>query len=425
MTNLVTPPLLVQGSSHLINPIQMSRSILKFAALLVLVPMAVQAQSPRALPKPDAEFEEPFTTVSSLRELRNGRVMVADARDKLLQLVDLTSGTASKIGREGSGPGEFTLPMRLVGAPGDTTILFDPGNQRYLVIGPDAKPVTTFRLDAPARPGNGPVTLSFSPPRGSDARGRIYFEGPGVSPGPDGRPITADSAPIIRYDRATSKRDTVAWVRLAKANTQVSGSQDNVRMIVGAANPFAPRDEWTVFGDGRVAVVRHHDYHVDWYSADGRKSSSAPNPFSVIRVTEADKKEATEARDRARRGGGMMVVTTTDGGPGGARTQVGTGGGANAPAAPPITDWPATKPPFQGGMNTVLARPNGELWVRRTRAAGLGQEALYDVLNAQGKVTHSVVFPKGVNWVGFGNGTIYTTRADSDDLLYLQRHRGI
>lgn len=404
----------------------MSRIAVGGAVLVMLAPVMVAAQSPRPLPKADASFEEPFTTVSSLRELRNGRLVVADARDKLLQLVDLTAGTATKIGREGSGPGEFNLPMRLVGAPGDTTILFDPGNQRYLVISPEGKPVTTFRMDAAPQPGNGPVTISFSPPRGSDSRGRLYYEAPGFAPGPDGRPVSADSSPIIRYDRATAKRDTVAWVRLQKQNTQVTGSQQNVRMVVGAANPFAPRDEWTVFPDGRVAVVRYHDYHVDWYGPDGRKSSSAPNAFPVIRVTEADKKEAQEARDRARRGGGAFTVTTTNDGAGGARTQVGTGGGgANAPAMPPITDWPATKPPFQAGANNVLARPNGELWVRRTRAAGLGQEALYDVLNAQGKVTHSVVFPKGVNFMGFGNGTIYTTRADEDDLLYLQRHRGI
>ena len=48
---------------------------------------------------------------------------------------------------------------------------------------------------------------------------------------------------------------------------------------------------------------------------------------------------------------------------------------------------------------------------------------LYDVFNARGTLSHQVRVPEGWNVVGMGRGTVYTTKADEDDLLYLQRHR--
>src|SRR5688572_12246498 len=84
------------------------------AASLLLVPLAATAQQPRTLPAPDATFEEPFSLVNlgALRELRDGRVLVADMKDKIVQMIDLRNGNAVSVGREGSGPGEFALPMR-------------------------------------------------------------------------------------------------------------------------------------------------------------------------------------------------------------------------------------------------------------------------------------------------------------------------
>lgn len=69
----------------------------------------------------------------------------------------------------------------------------------------------------------------------------------------------------------------------------------------------------------------------------------------------------------------------------------------------------------------MIARPNGELWVRRTENAQ-ARGTLYDVINAQGTVAFQVRLEDGVTLVGFGNNTIYTTRKDEDDLVYLRRH---
>ena len=86
-------------------------------------------------------------------------------------------------------------------------MIFDPLNQRYLTVHPDGKPGASFRVgDEPAGPprplpgqrppGAAPMVriggLGFGMPRAADARGRLYFEGSGLSMGPNG-PVTADN----------------------------------------------------------------------------------------------------------------------------------------------------------------------------------------------------------------------------------------
>ena len=408
----------------------MSSLIRRSLVILAAVPaVAASQQAPRTLPAPDATFEEPFSRVGGLRELSNGRVIVADPRDKLISLVDLAAGTATPIGREGSGPGEFGLPLRVLLAPGDTTLVYDIGNQRYMTIGLDGKPGRDFRIEEvqppsgdAARQGGPQIRLGggFSPPRTSDARGRLYWETQAFTPGPNG-PVSADSVAIIRHDRVTKKSDTLAYVRIPKNAPQISGSGGNMNVRISSPNPLLPRDEWAVFPDGKVAIVRAPEYRVDWVMPDLSVVIGRPIPFTPIRMTAADRAEEEALRNMARQNGIMMTMTAGSGPP---QRSVQMGPGANAPPLEPLTDWPAVKPPFRSGQASVWARPNGELWVQRTEPAG-AKGALFDVLNARGVVTHQVRFPARVTLVGFGNGAVYTTKADEDDLLYLQRHRGL
>lgn len=391
----------------------------------VASPLAAQG-TPRTLPAPNATFEEPFSSVGvgTVRELSDGRLIVADARDKVVQRIDLRTGQAVAIGREGSGPAEFGMPLRVFGAPADTTLLFDPLNTRYLVIGPDAKPINTFRTEAetPARgtgPGGGRVMIGGGlMARATDARGRLYAEGSSLSIDADGRPKSADSAAIVRYDRGTRRVDTLAFVKLPPTNIQMSGGANNQRIMIGGSNPLTPRDEWTVFPDGRVAIVRAVDYHVDWVMPDGSKRSSAPVRYTPIRMTAAEIRHEEGLRSAAR-AGQMSIMMTQDNS--GSRRTAQMGPPAGAPPLEPLTDWPEVKPPFRAGSASVLARPNGELWVRRTEGAS-AKGTLYDVFNAAGAVAYQVRIQDGWALVGFGNGTVYTTKKDEDDLVYLQRH---
>lgn len=405
--------------------------VVPLALLAVALPLGAQ-QAPRTLPAPQAEYEEPFSQIGGIRELRDGRVIVADPRDKVVSVIDFRSGSSSSIGREGSGPQEFGLPMRLYTAPGDTTLLFDPLNSRYLIIGPDAKPINTFRLEdeAPRRPQTPPpgqerpqsrlqATIGgfgFSP-RASDARGRLYGEGSPISPGPDG-PIVADSVPLIRMDRATRRMDTLTYIVLPKSNTQVSGGGGNQRVMIGGANPLSPRDEWAVFPDGRVAVARAKTYQIEFIAPDGTKRSGPRIAYTPVRMNAAEIRYEEGLRNAAR-ANQMSIMMSNNNGQITRSAQMGPG--ANAPPLEPLTDWPDVKPPFRAGQASVWARPNGELWVRRTENAQ-ARGTLYDVINAQGTVAFQVRLEDGVTLAGFGANTIYTTRKDEDDLVYLRRH---
>ncbi|HEX5004077.1 MAG TPA: hypothetical protein VFV65_02110, partial [Gemmatimonadales bacterium] len=91
----------------------------------VLGAATLAAQQPKVpvqtLTNPEAAYDEPFTQLVGVRELRNGDVIVADMRDRSLLKVDLKTGTAAKLSREGSGPTEFLFPTAIYPFPGDST----------------------------------------------------------------------------------------------------------------------------------------------------------------------------------------------------------------------------------------------------------------------------------------------------------------
>lgn len=366
-----------------------------------LLPLALSAQQPLSLGKPDAEFKEPFTQIGTLRELRDGRVLVVDPRDKVVLLVDFRTGTASRVGRNGAGPGEYALPARIIALPADTSAIYDPSNARYLLITPSGAPGEVFRLHESVRTslgGRGSV------PRSTDARGRIFFEGSPFTTGPGGEMASADSTPLMRYDRLTGKLDTLAWVQLAKGYARVAALPNGGVSISVGMVAFPSRDDWAPMPDGGVAVARVRDYHVDRVSPSSARTSGSPVEVSPIPVTESEK-EAWRAERRALAG---PQATRNGGVP---RGPVGP---------PPQAEFPAVMPPFV--YWSTYARPNGELWVLRSHKAS-DEVPVYDVFNSSGAMVGRVALPAKSRLAGLGNGTVYVVRKDDDDLEYLQRYR--
>lgn len=379
---------------------------LVFASLLCAG--SLPAQAVRPLPRADAEFTEPFTSLGGIRELKDGRVLTIDRRDKVVQIVDFKAKTVKQVGREGSGPKEYALPLALLALPGDTSLVFDPLNSRSLLILPNGEP-GDFVSNAPAGRGpGGGMMISATPPRFADARGRIYTAGGAFRMGPDG-PVSADSLAIVRLDRKTSKTDTVGYVRAPKNNVQTSGSNGQMSFRVGTAAPFTPRDDWFVLPDGRVGIVRSPEYRIDW--ADSKTPGTAI-PYEKIKVTEAHKKQW---RDGRRNQTGIAITMNN-----GQRSATSV---PAASAVPEPSEWPDVLPPILAETGeTVFTAPNGQVWISRARE-GNDRTPNYDVLDAAGKVAFRVELPERTRLIGFGTGTVYTIRADEDDLQYLQRHR--
>lgn len=420
--------------------------------LPVLATVATAQQVPtRTLATPDAKYAEPFSNLMAMREMRDGRVIAADPTDKTLQAIDLRAGRATPIGREGAGPTEWGMPIRVFPYPGDSTIVHDLMNARYLIVGPDGRAVRTFspvadaalagRGDVVARGGaaggdargdarggaggaagrGGPgfaiggAGISM-PARASDGRGGLYSTAPAFVAGPGGM-VSADSAPVTRLDVRTGKQDTLAYVNLAKNSASMtqrgSGDNQNVTVRMGSQAPFPAADDWVVLSDGSIAIVRTANYRVEIVQPNGRRVTGPAVPYTPVRVTEAEKEAWREARRSQR-----PIVATVDAGRGGGGANRQVSVGAPAQVQEP-SEWPETLPPFVG--NATWAAPNGEIWVVRT-APARDRNPSADVFNAQGQRIARVVMPPRTRIAGFGARHVYLVRMDEDDLQHLERY---
>ena len=368
---------------------------------------ATAAQAAASLTKPDAKYPEPLTRISGVRELSGNKVLVSDMVDKLVLLIDLGSGTATKVGRQGQGPGEFGLPGALLSIPKGETLLLDLVGRRFLVIGADGKPGGTVNMPSSGAPGLG----SMGPDTKSDNLGRIYFAGPGFNFNGGTAP---DSVPIQRWDRTGPKFDTVAWVSVPKADVTSSGGSGGYQRFsvrIGGSKIFTAEEQWAVSGDGRIVRVRPNPYQVTWYDGPSKATPGPVVPYTPLKVTEADKQQFIEQQKRQK----PMMVTI--GGPG--------GGGGRAPNfTQPPPEFADTKPPFTGGFGggSVFATPEGEVWVARTRSAS-EKTPVYDVFDRSGKLVRKVSLNPDSRIIGFGAGTVYVVRTDEDDLQYLEKYR--
>ncbi len=388
-------------------------------ALAVVLPATAVAQVPvRTLAAPDARSAESFTAVTGFRELRDGRVLVSDARDQRLVALDLRSGAVTSVGRVGAGPAEWGRVSRLHAMAGDSTLMSDPTNDRFLLILPDGKPGPTFRIDDTSPAAYGTLV-------GLDARGRMILERERPTVG-DPRAGSTGIVDILRYDRATTRVDTLA--RLAIPKGEFSGVRTRPGgMLESFTNlPLAPRDVSAVSAvarGGRLAIVRADGYRVEWIAADGARVTGARAAASGIRVTTAEKQAYVDAQLRP----GAIITRVQDadrlaGAAAGAGSNRPPGGAIAIPRGTidPNMTWPEIKPPFVAGA--ALVAPDGRLWVLRTRAHD-DPIPSFDVFNEAGVVVERVRIPARTRLIGFGRTAVYLARTDDDDLVTVERYR--
>ena len=352
----------------------------------------------------EAVWAEAFAVVSTVRELPDGRVLVADPLGQVVVSLDMEAGVADTIGGVGEGPAEYRQPDAVWPLPGDRTLLVDLGNGRLTVLSPELEfGVTRPYAIADAAAGSMVVVI----PQGVDAAGRLYFRGlPGLGE-------MTDSAKIVRIDPETDHMLTVGMFKQPDVVREESGGATNQNVRVTPI-PLSPADAWGVAQDGRVVVARAGDYHVDWIKADGSITSGPPVPYTPVRIGQGEKEEWRDGQSET--GGGMEISASISNGD--MRITAARSGAIDDDNALNAYPWPEVKPAFYG--RPVPVDRMGRAWVRRHREAGAAPQ--YDVFDGQGALVMSVALPMGRRVVGFGESALYVVRMDEFGLQYLERY---
>ncbi len=378
--------------------------------------VGAEAQVPeRNLTAPDARFPEAFGMVGGLRELRDGRILVADPLGQALMVINLQAGTADTIGRVGAGPGEYKQPDAVFALPGDSTLLVDLGNGRLTVLAPDLSfgETTPIAQGQPQAGGGGAMAgMNVVLPRGVDEQGRVYFQALGMGMRPGGQ--LPDSAAIMRWDRATGAFEQLGQVKLQERRIETSGGRGNM-MARLRQTPLSPQDGWGVGWNGRVAAVRSDGYYLEWIEPDGRRVRGDDVSYRPVRIRQAEKERWVEGRASS----GLMIRAEI--GNGGTRSMSFGRGGGGGGGDPSVEDyeWPDAMPAFVAGG--VRVTPEGDAWVRRSVRAG--SDAVFDVFGADGQLKERITLPADSRIAGFGPEHVYVVRNDEFDLQWLARYR--
>lgn len=343
-----------------------------WVSLVMLAQLSNPAVAKQVVPERTLEiadtFSEPFSRIRGVRELTDGKLLVADQTEVAVYLVDFTTGRRTHVGREGGGPNEYGMPTGLSWFPGDSSLLYDVQNSRIAVLTPDGNVASTF----PNRQFG-----FFMGGMSADTNGSVYF---------DSR-VGSEPRPVLRWHRPTNSLDTLTQLAPAE-RFQVDGRQWTVPWSVG--------DAWAVDRAGRLFVVRRDPYRVVVIDRDGTTREVVVD-YAPFEVSAADR-DAWNARPP------VATVST-----GGARPQL-----------PRNWPFPEHFPPFV--FRGAHTSPDGRLWVERQQSLE-DTSPLLDVFDREGRLLERIRLPAGRSVVGFGLGTVYATREDDVGLLWLERYR--
>jgi hypothetical protein len=170
---------------------------------------------------------------------------------------------------------------------GDSTLFVDPASNSMTVF--DAQGVAARVM---AVPNTDDAVLMVGGPFGTpgvDPHGNIVYRGYGRAKGlplrvqDQSAPDVAtrpDSAPLYRVSLATRERRTVGQVAIPMQSA--ASRFDATGLLTGTVlyvTPLPIVDDWALMPDGRIAVVRGADYHVDWLTPNGQWIATTRIPF--------------------------------------------------------------------------------------------------------------------------------------------------
>ena len=337
----------------------------------------------------DAKLPARFGNLSNVIELRDGRVVFADTKNKLFLRGDLKSGKVDTIGSrvdslsKSGSIGKYRFPGWTAHLAGDTVALVDFSAIRTTLWSEAGRPLGVLPIKEVA--GKTPVLLYDTVGHGY----KIDYQAV-VGGGEPGRILRPDSIPVLRLTVKGGAVDTVALLAGPEYGDATFGEQ-----VQQAAKVFAPNDFFGVLPDGTAWIARGRENRVDWRSPDGRWTRGQTHGYSRIPVTQADKDRVlAQVREHGKQFGMPQDLRIVY----------------------PFAD---NKPPF----DFALGRPNGEVWLQRPQSRE-GAALIYDVFNRKGVWEREVAFPQGSALAGFGGGrSVYGSVKNKDGTRTVGRFR--
>ena len=325
-----------------------------------------------------------FLSITSVRELDDGSVILSDPRDGRLVLIDRQSRSIQTIGRSGRGPGEYPAAFPVRPLRGDSSIMIDPASRRWLYL-------VGGRI-AGVEPADARVIVATrGRAMGVDSLGNVlaYRDSPlgyGVT-----RIGPHDSTVVLIVDRASGRQQEVVSLRRAPV-TLTRSRQGRGASLQGVMPPFSTGEEVLLFPDGWLAVARLEPYRIEWRKPDGSWVQGAPIPYKKVPVDAAEKALWLA---NAKANGVSLPVPSAD------------------------LDWPEYVPPF--APLPLVATSDGLLLVLRLETSR-DSERRYDLVGRDGRLSASVELSRSVRIVGFGKNSVYLERRDDDGFRWLLRH---
>jgi hypothetical protein len=275
-----------------------------------------------------------------------------------------------------------------------------------------------------------------------------------------------DSVMLLRADLELRRVDTIGRVARPLMKLTTQKASDGAVITIYTLDPLQAVDEWAVLSDGSVALIRGHDYHIDWIGADGAIRSTTKLSFDWKRRAESDKQALDDSLRAAQAPllangypaaeltlRGPMNCAPPDAGRGDGGRGTGRGGGTGEPSPagaqcyqrlqsipplvgppmlvrppmPPLADLyrvnpiPDYAPPMR--VSATMPDLDGNVWILpRVSSRSQNGELVYDVVNGKGELFERVRLPLGRAIVGFGaGGVVYLTAGDITNGYYLER----
>jgi hypothetical protein len=115
--------------------------------------------------------DEALSNIHGVASFRDGRVLMADSRERLLYIAS-RDGLLTRYGSAGEGPGEYQSVYSITPVRGDSLLVFDARNRRFLRFTADGRQVQDLPIPSELLRAGG-----IAPVTGSDANGRLYWIG--------------------------------------------------------------------------------------------------------------------------------------------------------------------------------------------------------------------------------------------------------